>query len=235
MKEFDPDELAACNGREGRPVYIAHNGRVYDVSPSKMWTGGTHMKRHPAGRDLSADIHAAPHGPDVLERYPQIGTLARTSAAAGNLPMRLESLLERFPFLRRHPHPMAVHFPMVFLISPALFMILFITTGERSFEATSFHCLGAGLLMLFPAILTGFLTWRVNYQARPIKPVKIKIVLSLMLCALSVLAFLWRLSEPELLLSMNASGLAYFFIVFSLMPIVSAVGFYGGKLTFPYE
>ena len=68
MKEFDADELARFNGENGSPIYVAYDGKVYDVSKSKLWRNGQHMKRHSAGSDLTADIQAAPHEGDVLER-----------------------------------------------------------------------------------------------------------------------------------------------------------------------
>mgnify|MGYP000630560413 CR=1 FL=1 len=71
MKEFDLESLAVFNGKDGQPVYIAHKGRVFDVSSSKLWKTGLHMKRHPAGRDLSTDIGSAPHGVELLEKFPQ--------------------------------------------------------------------------------------------------------------------------------------------------------------------
>jgi len=77
MKEFSMEELANHNGENGKPVYISHNGKVYDVSGSKMWKTGTHMKRHRSGQDLTTDIQAAPHAPDVLERFSQIGVLKK--------------------------------------------------------------------------------------------------------------------------------------------------------------
>jgi len=56
-------------------VYIAHDGKVYDVSASKMWKTGLHMKRHQSGADLTEEIKGAPHGTEVLERVPQVGIL----------------------------------------------------------------------------------------------------------------------------------------------------------------
>ena len=50
MKEFSAQELLEYNGEDGKPVYIVHQGKVYDVSDSKLWKTGLHMKRHPAGR-----------------------------------------------------------------------------------------------------------------------------------------------------------------------------------------
>ena len=45
MKEFSEEELAGCDGRDGRVAYVAVEGRVYDVSNSSMWRDGSHMKR----------------------------------------------------------------------------------------------------------------------------------------------------------------------------------------------
>jgi predicted heme/steroid binding protein len=75
MQEFDRQTLAGFDGRNGKPVYIAHEGKVYDVSGSNLWAGGVHMKRHGAGEDLTEDIGDAPHKKDVLNRFPQVGVL----------------------------------------------------------------------------------------------------------------------------------------------------------------
>lgn len=235
MKEFDPAALAQCDGKEGKPVYVAHQGRVFDVSGSRFWKTGTHMKRHPAGKDLTPDISAAPHGPEVLERFPQVGILSPGKSAEMPRPEWLRRLLTRFPVLRRHPHPMVVHFPIALAIVPALFLLLHLITGVRSFETTAFQCLGAAIFFIPAGIVTGFFTWWLNYQAKPMKPVRIKIIFSILLLALVLVAFIWRLFSPDLLLSFTGCGALYFFLVLSLIPVVTVVGWYGAKLTFPVE
>ncbi|HVN72536.1 MAG TPA: DUF2231 domain-containing protein [Desulfomonilia bacterium] len=235
MKEFDTESLASFNGKDGKPAYVAHKGKVIDVTTSKLWKSGQHMKRHQAGSDLTMDIPAAPHGPEVLGKYPQVGTLKKEITDAESLPNPLETLLNRYPVLRRHPHPILVHFPIVFMISPALFCLLYLITDVKSFETTAFHCLGAGILFSVPAILTGFLTWWINYQARPMRPVRIKIIFTIMLMAVSLVVFLWRIMFPDDFLSFNKEGILYFLLVLSLVPIVSVIGWYGATLTFPRE
>jgi predicted heme/steroid binding protein/uncharacterized membrane protein len=235
VREFDLKSLSQFNGREGQSLYIAHKGRVFDVSASKLWNTGLHMKRHSAGRDLTADIEAAPHGPEVLDRYPQVGTLKMEEGADGTLPKPLEALLERFPFLRRHPHPMMVHFPISFMVSPALFYLLYLITDVTAFETTAFYCLGAGIFFSVPAVLTGFLTWWLNYQARPLRPVRIKILFSTLLAAISPAAFLLRFSIPAAALPMTGAGTLYLLLLLVLIPIVSVIGWYGASLTFPLE
>lgn len=75
MQEFDRITLAAFNGSNGSPMYVAYQGKVYDVSRSRLWKDGVHQKRHGAGEDLSDDMGSAPHKPDVLLRFPQVGVL----------------------------------------------------------------------------------------------------------------------------------------------------------------
>ena len=77
VKKFNADSLSQFNGENGRPVYVAYQGRVIDVTTSKLWKTGTHMKRHHAGCDLTTDIKAAPHDIDVLDRYPQVGEFVK--------------------------------------------------------------------------------------------------------------------------------------------------------------
>jgi predicted heme/steroid binding protein/uncharacterized membrane protein len=234
MKEFDPESLAELSGKDGKPVYVAHKGRVFDLSESRLWKTGLHMKRHSAGLDLTTDIQAAPHGPEVLDKYPQVGTLKK-QVTGGQLPNPLEMMLDRFPFLRRHPHPMLVHFPIAFSITPAMFCLLFLITDVRSFETTAFHCLGAGILFSVPAILTGFFTWWLNYGARSMRPIRIKIYLSLILFCVALFAFLWRSMFPDVFTSLGTEGIIYLLLIISLVPMVSLIGWFGAGLTFPME
>lgn len=235
MKEFDLSELAAFDGKDGRPVYIAHGGKVYDVSQSKLWKGGLHMKRHHAASDLSVDIGAAPHGVEVLERYPQVGVLKSEKSLEMPMPEYLSQLLQRFPILRRHPHPMTVHFPIVFMIATTCFNLLYLLTGISSFEVTALHCLGAGMLFTPLVILTGLFTWWLNYMAKPIRPVIIKLTVSLLLFVVSMVAFTWRVADPAVLHVFGLRSVIYFLLILSLTPLVGIIGWYGAQLTFPVE
>ncbi len=235
MKTFTPENLAVYNGKDGRPAYIVHENRVIDVSGSKLWKTGTHMKRHPAGRDLTTDIHAAPHGVDVLDRYPQVGVLEKEAPEAPREPAFLSRLLGRFPMLRRHPHPMTVHFPIVFMTAATCFSLLFLITKSPAFETTAFHCLGGGVLFTVVAILTGVYTWWLNYLATPSRPIRMKLVLSPVLFATSAAAFFWRLTDPTVLTAGSGMAPLYLVLVLVLFPLVAAIGWFGAQLTFPHE
>jgi len=75
MKEFTEDELAQYNGENGNPVYVVYKRKVYDVSASFLSKNGTHQVLHTAGVDLTNALKQAPHGGEVLEKFPVVGIL----------------------------------------------------------------------------------------------------------------------------------------------------------------
>ena len=75
MRTFTREELSRYNGKNGTPAYIAFKGKVYDVSGSFLWRDGSHQVMHHAGEDLTDSLDQAPHGAELLERFPIVGTL----------------------------------------------------------------------------------------------------------------------------------------------------------------
>lgn len=75
LRKFTLDELAKYDGKDGRPIYVAYKGKVYDLSGSDLWEEGDHQGLHEAGKDLTIDMEDAPHDPDELERFPIVGEL----------------------------------------------------------------------------------------------------------------------------------------------------------------
>lgn len=235
MKEFDIEELSTFDGKEGRPAYVVHQGRVFDVTESKIWKNGVHMRRHHAGKDLTTDIKGAPHGTEMLERYPQVGVLKRVEVPEREIPEVLSRLLSKIPMLRRHPHPMTVHFPIVFMFSTTLFNILYVVTGIKAFEITALHCLGAGILFTPVAIVTGLYTWWLNYMAKPLRSVTAKMKVSPLLFATQIVVFAWRILDPGILDSLGFASAIYFLLVLSLFILVTINGWFGAAMTFPFE
>jgi predicted heme/steroid binding protein/uncharacterized membrane protein len=230
MKEFTAEELASFDGKDGRPVLIAFQGKVFDVTKSPLWAKGLHMNRHPSGKDLAGEISAAPHGTEVFERYPQVGVLKKGAPEElKHLPPMLQNLLQKFPMVRRHPHPMVVHFPIALLMASSLFVLLYLIFKNPSFEITCLYLLILGAISSPFAMATGLLTWWVNYRLKPTYLVKRKIQLSILLLIFEIILLLWRGLQPQI------SHPIYFVLIVLLAPIVSLVGYYGGQMTFPTE
>ena len=238
MKEFSPEEIEAFDGKDGKPAYVVHDGKVFDVTGSKMWKAGTHMRRHQAGRDLTTDIQAAPHKADLLERYPQVGVLkkeVKEEVEQRILPRPLALLLEKNPFFRRHPHPMTVHFPIVFMLSAPVFNVLYLITGTEAFETTALHCLAGGILFTVVGIFTGVITWWYNYMGRMMKPIVIKLPLSIVMLVVAIVVFVWRVKDPTVMQNPEGVNLLYLSLVLSLIPMISVIGWFGATMTFPVE
>lgn len=230
MKEFTSEELLSFNGKEGKPVYIALEGKIYDVSKSPFWSQGIHMNRHLPGRDLKGEISAAPHGSEVLERYPQIGILKKgPPEELRHLPCFLQFVLQKFPMARRHPHPMLVHFPIAFLMASSFFLLLSLLLKNPSFEMASFYILILGAISSPFAMVTGIFTWWVNYRLKLTPLVRRKIQLSALLLIIEIVLILWRSTNGKILHPL------YLTLMFTLAPLVTLLGYYGGQMTFPIE
>ncbi|MBM4322922.1 MAG: cytochrome B5 [Deltaproteobacteria bacterium] len=78
--KFTLDELSHFDGNEGKPVYFAYQGKIYNATSSKLWKDGNHMKKHPAGNDLTDLLKTAPHGEERIFQMPVVGELLLVGA-----------------------------------------------------------------------------------------------------------------------------------------------------------
>ena len=236
MKVYTPDELAKGSGQEGNATLVAVKGKVYDLSQSKKWIKGRHMNRHQAGGDLTSDITAAPHGPEVLERFEAVGEyLPEHKEPATGLRAFVETFLERFPFFHRHPHPAAVHLPVGLILGAAVFEFLALITGSDKTEWAAFCCLAMVFASLPVSMATGYFTWWINYECTGSAILNWKRRLAWVAFPLSAAGVLLRLYIDNPLHLGDAGTLIYVLILGALTVMISCIGFLGGKLTFPYD
>lgn len=73
LPSFTLEELKGMDGTGGKPIYIAYKGRVYDLSTSPLFQGEGKMRCHVGGQDLTREIDIAPHGEDLVFKFPVIG------------------------------------------------------------------------------------------------------------------------------------------------------------------
>lgn len=130
---------------------------------------------------------------------------------------------------------MLSHFPIVFMLSATFFSLLYVITGDQSFDDTAFYCLGAGLLTMPLAVATGLFTHWLNFPGGLHKTVHIEIGLSFAVLTVAGVAFFWRWLDPGVLATLTGVNFIYFLMVLSLTPLVTANGYFGGMVTFPLE
>lgn len=87
--DLTPEQLLACDGKEGRPAFFAFQGRIYDATGSRLWKQGLHMGRHNAGQELTEALKLAPHGSDKIAALPDVGALLAQGEAKAPLHERV--------------------------------------------------------------------------------------------------------------------------------------------------
>jgi predicted heme/steroid binding protein len=75
LRKFTIKELEEYTGKNGKPAYVAYQGKVYDISQSSLWENGEHMGMHHAGKDITKEFELAPHGEEAFEKVKLFGTL----------------------------------------------------------------------------------------------------------------------------------------------------------------
>ena len=226
-----PDELQRNDGQEGRPAYVAYAGKVYDVSGSKMWREGAHVRRHHAGQNLTDSFPAAPHGEEVLERVKLVGELGVPAQEAATDEHKLPWLVEWV--LDRHPHNIAVHFPIAYIVAVLVLLILSFLTGSDSFETASYYLLWGAVAMAPVAMVLGVVAWSVGY-GRVLKSTFMgKIVLSLAFLIVGVVALTLRVASPEIFTTpAEPMRWVYFGLVIVMAVLVAALGWLGDVIMY---
>jgi len=74
VKTYTKSQLALRNGQDRDEVWVAYQGKIYDVTKSRLWKTGKHYE-HWAGQDLTAELPDAPHTEKVFEKFEVIGLI----------------------------------------------------------------------------------------------------------------------------------------------------------------
>lgn len=234
MERMEKEELDKHDGIEGKKAYVAFEGKIYDVTASKLWRNGKHFKTHLAGRDLTSAMKAAPHGAEVFERFQSVAEVAQEperpkSKTAMKTPSRIVELV-----LGQHPHPITVHFPIALCIAASAFTFLSLVTPLPHMSEASFYNIILAALATPVSIVTGVLSWYYNYSGIWTHIYRMKTYLSIILVFLLATAFFTLFIGLEGVLAGDGVWYwAYTLAVLALAPTVVGLGYYGGKITFP--
>ncbi|WP_406657523.1 cytochrome b5 domain-containing protein [Methanolobus sp. ZRKC2] len=74
MREFTREELSKYDGKQKEEIYVAYNGKIYDVTGGISWEDGDHFG-HDSGIDLTEQMAEAPHEEEVFEDFEIVGIL----------------------------------------------------------------------------------------------------------------------------------------------------------------
>ena len=77
LPTYTRSELALRNGQDRSEIWIAWEGKIFDVTGSRLWKNGKHYE-HWAGQDLTEELADSPHGRRVFEGCEPIGILVLT-------------------------------------------------------------------------------------------------------------------------------------------------------------
>lgn len=223
------EKLKQYNGKNGNKAYVAYKGKVYDVSRSTQWMNGTHQGMHEAGLDLTPAMENAPHADEVFNGFEIVDTLDEDEEEDdGKLAWVLW-------YRKYHPHPMLVHFPIALHLFAVGVDILFLYTQAPSYATTVFYSLYVATVMGFFAILTGILSWWINYQLAFTTIFITKLSLSIVTLILGIIAIVLYLNDPQIVYLTTPWSILYHFIVFMTGVTVIILAYNGGKLTWPKE
>ncbi len=193
------------------------------------------MNRHQAGQDLTEAIGAAPHGSEVLTRFKEVGTLKaeQEQEVRPPLPNWLNNFFEKYPFLKRHPHPMVVHFPMAFFMAATILLFwYYVISPERALLDSIFYMHILGTLSLPVTLLTGWLSWQVNYLGKTIGNITRKIIFSIVILIFDVIVLISITGNLELLINPQGIEIVVPIMIFLYLPIVAYIGQQGGDLVY---
>jgi len=239
-------ELKTFDGRDGKPAYIAYKGKVYDVTQSALWKEGDHEGMHRAGRDLTEMLAGAPHGDEVFEGFPVVGTLeeevqapskavpsARATTEASAPPDAQKARRRYWQALYRkyHPHPMTVHFPIAFYLFAAFMDLLFLFDPKTLFASAVFYTFFAATFMGGVAMVPGIISWKINYGLSLRRPFVVKLILATLMLLAGIVAVVLHLEDPGIVYRADPRGVIYHAVVLLSGVGVVVVGYYGGKIT----
>ena len=161
-----------------------------------------------------------------MAKFPVVGELAKEEPSNSKLVQWVQRL---------HLHPISVHFSIAYSIAFPLLAIIYILTGEASFETASYYMLLLGFLSAPVAAFSGFFSWRITYKGRRTRLFTRKLTFAVVLLAVITACLAWRYLNPNILAAGTELSFVYLLMAVSLVPIVTILGYFGGEIVYPED
>jgi rubredoxin/uncharacterized membrane protein len=132
--------------------------------------------------------------------------------------------------LKYHLHPISVHTPNGVLPLALVFLVIALVFSVAGFEQAAFYNLVFVLISMPVVLVTGYLEWKNRYKRVMTKIFATKIAASAVVSATLIAMIVWRLVDPQVLVS---PGRWIFLLLGAVMvAAVGLAGHMGGKLVF---
>ncbi len=128
-------------------------------------------------------------------------------------------------------HAIAAHFSNGLIPVGVLYLLLTISTGNIYFEHTVEHLIVIVMLAIPVSFFSGIHDWKKKYRAAKAPIFIKKIRLSVLLFLLCASAVVLRLTIPDVMSHQGIEHWLYLALLFSMLPVVTLLGHYGGKLS----
>jgi uncharacterized membrane protein len=147
-----------------------------------------------------------------------------------HLPENVRLLLEKYPMLGESQHPRIVHFPMAAAVLSPFFNLAYLLSGRKSLEETAFHLNLIGLASVPPVVLSGVVSWWINYRSHWFRNIKVKTALSPLVLAGFAALVVMRVHNPSVMEEAGAERRYYLGLSLSMPLMAGVMGYFGGKI-----
>ncbi|MEI8185480.1 MAG: hypothetical protein WCG19_02180 [Chlorobiaceae bacterium] len=128
-------------------------------------------------------------------------------------------------------HAIAAHFSNGLIPVSVLYLLLTLYTGNTYFEHTVEHLIVIVVMAVPVSFFSGIHDWKTKYRQAKAPIFIKKIRLSGLLFTLGVFVAGIRLSIPDVMNRQGIEHWLYLVLLFSMLPVVTLLGHYGGKLS----
>jgi uncharacterized membrane protein len=128
-------------------------------------------------------------------------------------------------------HAIAAHFSNGLIPVAVLYLLLTLSTGDIYFEHTVEHLIVIVLMAVPFSFFSGIHDWKTKFRGAKAPIFKNKIRLSGVLFLLCLSAVAIRLTTPDVMSRQSIEHWLYLALLFCMLPVVTLLGHYGGKLS----